>query len=739
MKRRAALIIAGALFYGVPASALDPTVSTTDTNATLHLIPSTAYKAITRLGVFAKYDAPDLLFKPSNSACSLNAGAGDGGSQVQSADGKCWLAVFPSFGGSSYRTAAWWGAPQTSAAGGDPVPLLQAMLDSATSSTYFDFSGASYTLKSRSLPIYPANQGGGLRVRSKSKSVFDRRGASFALDNTMSATQTAHFVWENNTDIQILGGNMVGNRTGLTGSQENGADVFFSNNRLRLEGGVTYTGDWTVLGAPIAGNFNTSSVFDVQELYQVGFGFDIGQCNACDIIIRKISGSGPGQVGFSNIWDPNFAKTTTLTAAPTGGATSLTVASITNFANGDKVAVGRPETGYQYVTVNGTPSGASIPITALPAAAVNGANVVNLKYNQTGVNFVEGEGNKLTILQMDGNFNTGVRLTTGKWTVDGDISNNASSGVAGFGLIVDYVNGTSFSSVGHATSSTILRGRYANNGNVAHNGGGIYVNSNAVGQAAITGAVTNGAGGTRLTVASTAALVTGQLVYVTSIGGVPEATSAWNITVFDATHFDIPVAFTGLFASNGVYTIDAIGPVLFDGVLLENNNNFGAAVSAYAGIRSKRVLSYQCPPSTIQTTCLGTFLVPDRLANGPSNPAGTAAAAMMGDTTTFVPNSTGNIFVWSKGGVANTATPNTSLVELRYGTGTPPSNGDALTGTVVDFQLITAATNNGVLSFSLNGYLPNLVNGTTYWIGHGLTPSAGTSTITKVYFIGRED
>jgi hypothetical protein len=42
--------------------------------------------------------APPLFYKPSGSACSLNAGAGDNGSQVASTDGKCWLAVFPSSG-----------------------------------------------------------------------------------------------------------------------------------------------------------------------------------------------------------------------------------------------------------------------------------------------------------------------------------------------------------------------------------------------------------------------------------------------------------------------------------------------------------------------------------------------------------------------------------------------------------------------------------------------------------------
>jgi hypothetical protein len=39
--------------------------------------------------------APPLFYRASGSVCSLNAGAGDNGSQVLSSDGKCWLASFP--------------------------------------------------------------------------------------------------------------------------------------------------------------------------------------------------------------------------------------------------------------------------------------------------------------------------------------------------------------------------------------------------------------------------------------------------------------------------------------------------------------------------------------------------------------------------------------------------------------------------------------------------------------------
>lgn len=75
-------------------------------NSFLRAAPSTAYPAIMRAGYAAAGDAPPLLFLTSGSACSLNAGTGDGGSQVPSSDGKCWIANFPN----GPRDAREWGA-----------------------------------------------------------------------------------------------------------------------------------------------------------------------------------------------------------------------------------------------------------------------------------------------------------------------------------------------------------------------------------------------------------------------------------------------------------------------------------------------------------------------------------------------------------------------------------------------------------------------------------------------------
>lgn len=68
-------------------------------NAALATAATTLYSSgLWRDDFSAGLGAPPLWYTPSGSACSLNAGNGDNGSQVKSAEGKCWLAAFPSSG-----------------------------------------------------------------------------------------------------------------------------------------------------------------------------------------------------------------------------------------------------------------------------------------------------------------------------------------------------------------------------------------------------------------------------------------------------------------------------------------------------------------------------------------------------------------------------------------------------------------------------------------------------------------
>lgn len=64
-------------------------------NTALSAIASTAVPSITRLGFTVVGDSPPILYKSTSLACTLNAGAGDGGSQVPTSDGKCWVADLP--------------------------------------------------------------------------------------------------------------------------------------------------------------------------------------------------------------------------------------------------------------------------------------------------------------------------------------------------------------------------------------------------------------------------------------------------------------------------------------------------------------------------------------------------------------------------------------------------------------------------------------------------------------------
>jgi hypothetical protein len=67
-------------------------------NAALSALTHTAYPAVVRDGYATAGDAPSLTFYSHAAACSLNAGTGDGGSEVPTSDRGCWKANFPTAG-----------------------------------------------------------------------------------------------------------------------------------------------------------------------------------------------------------------------------------------------------------------------------------------------------------------------------------------------------------------------------------------------------------------------------------------------------------------------------------------------------------------------------------------------------------------------------------------------------------------------------------------------------------------
>jgi hypothetical protein len=75
------------------ALAQPPSLVHVANNTDLSALAHNAFAAVMRDGHTIAGDAPPLVFIPSATGCTLNSGAGDGGSQVPTSDGGCWNAT----------------------------------------------------------------------------------------------------------------------------------------------------------------------------------------------------------------------------------------------------------------------------------------------------------------------------------------------------------------------------------------------------------------------------------------------------------------------------------------------------------------------------------------------------------------------------------------------------------------------------------------------------------------------
>lgn len=108
---------------------------------------------------------------------------------------------------------------------------------------------------------------------------------------------------------------------------------------------------------------------------------------------------------------------------------------------------------------------------------------------------------------------------------------------------------------------------------------------------------------------------------------------------------------------------------------------------------------------------------------------------MMGLAGSITPNSTGRVFVVVSGNIVNSTGGDGAKVEIRMGTGTAPSNADALTGTVYGTQQIYTVVVGAADSvpFALQALVTTLTPGTAYWIDVDLAAvTAGTASINNV-------
>lgn len=156
------------------------------------------------------------------------------------------------------------------------------------------------------------------------------------------------------------------------------------------------------------------------------------------------------------------------------------------------------------------------------------------------------------------------------------------------------------------------------------------------------------------------------------------------------------------------------------GTILEGNGTvftassalFPSAGSAQNILRSNGTSFVSSPVNTGQFT--------------PSDPTGTqsSTAVMMGlgTTVSITPNGSGIVLIIISGSIVNTAGSaggpfNSSNLQIRYGSGTAPSNGVAVTGTAVGSQMTQQSHNNtNQVAFSLSAIVSGLTVSTKYWI-----------------------
>jgi hypothetical protein len=119
-----------------------------------------------------------------------------------------------------------------------------------------------------------------------------------------------------------------------------------------------------------------------------------------------------------------------------------------------------------------------------------------------------------------------------------------------------------------------------------------------------------------------------------------------------------------------------------------------------------------------------------------TNPTGTTSSTgvMMGlgATATITPHGSGVVLIIVTGNMANTVLSGGDQAQIYYGTGTAPSNGNAITGTAAGSKIATVMANNeNQWYFSLNAIVGGggtpLTVGTKYWIDVSLAET-GSST-----------
>lgn len=124
----------------------------------------------------------------------------------------------------------------------------------------------------------------------------------------------------------------------------------------------------------------------------------------------------------------------------------------------------------------------------------------------------------------------------------------------------------------------------------------------------------------------------------------------------------------------------------------------------------------------------------------PSDPTGTTngTGVMMGLTGAFTPTRSGKMQIIISGNITNNTAGDGAQTQIRYGTGTAPTNGAALTGTTAGalaklINALIALLVPGTGNFACNAIVSGLTLNTAYWIDLSLARiTGGTASISGI-------
>ncbi len=410
--------------------------------------------------------APPLFYQPSNSACSLNAGAGDNGSQVQSADGKCWLAQFP--GQVDVRE---FGADPSGVA--DSAPACRAMF-ALGSNHVFLFPPGSYLIASTMQSPYPLVTGGiGCGLFGNSTAHYHditvyAYGAQFFTAAATANIDYFSFAWIDH--FHWYGFEPVANPANWVPNSEPTGMLLFNIDEGRFQD-VAPVGNWggsTKNPVIFAADNLTDVVFDHLTMPQQGQCFDLAYLKR--VTFQNIFAVGSDDAGTSGSRSTCFGiQYDGATVADYGGVsgtgsisgTTLTITSTSggNWFVGEKIT-GAGVPANTYITALGTGTGGTGTYVLNNVASVSGTITGDSLAPYTTVSDV-------TIapsVNVSG-FALGYFIATGgPWTVEGNFHDNT----AVVGTFTGSISGTTLTATAIATG-TLFAGAFVTGSGVAAN------------------------------------------------------------------------------------------------------------------------------------------------------------------------------------------------------------------------------------------------------------------------------